>query len=503
MAEPTIRTKFADTALWVGSLATNERGEAEVSLDMPENLTAWKIKVWGMGHGTKVGQGEAEVVTRKDLIVRLQAPRFFIEKDEVVLSANVHNYLKTKKKVQVVLELSGSTLTLAPGESPGGPGSRDPGSPDSSPSNSTRELEIPAGEERRVDWRVHVVREGEAVVRMKALTDEESDAVEQKFPVYVHGMLKTESFSGALRPAETTGNIAFNVPAARREGQSELEVRYSPTLAGAMVDALPYLAEYPYGCTEQTLNRFLPTVVTQKILLGMGLDLKKIGEKRTNLNAQEIGDDQKRAAGWKRFDRNPVFDNDEVRRMVQEGVQRLTQMQLADGGWGWFSGFGEQSYPHTTAVVVHGLQIAKQNDVALVPGMLERGVQWLKGYQDRQVQLLNNALVKPKPTEPYKTEADNLDAFVYMVLVDGGMDNPAMRDFLYRDRVQLAVYSKAMFGLALREAGAKRKTRDDPQEHLPVRAAGRGEPDRLPQAARRTTGGGPGTAARSRPTPIT
>src|SRR5205814_291052 len=95
LVQPTVRTKFADTALWVGALATNESGEAEVSLDMPENLTTWKVKVWGMGHGTKVGQGEAEVITRKDLIVRLQAPRFFVEKDEVVLSANVHNYLKT------------------------------------------------------------------------------------------------------------------------------------------------------------------------------------------------------------------------------------------------------------------------------------------------------------------------------------------------------------------------------------------------------------------------
>ena len=55
-----------------------------------------------MGHGTKVGQGEAEVVTKKDLLVRLQAPRFFVQKDEVVLSANVHNYLKTDKEVTVI-----------------------------------------------------------------------------------------------------------------------------------------------------------------------------------------------------------------------------------------------------------------------------------------------------------------------------------------------------------------------------------------------------------------
>ena len=438
MVQPTIRSNFADTALWVGALETNDKGEAEVSLTMPENLTTWRVKVWGMGHGTKVGEGSAEVVTRKDVIVRLEAPRFFVEKDEVVLSGVVHNYLKTKKQVQVALEVPGHNL-VPMGE-------------------LLRTVEVPAGGEARVDWRVKVVGEGEAVVRMKALTDEESDAVEQKFPVYVHGMLKMDSYSGALRPKDTDGKITFNVPPERRQNDSVLEVRYSPTLAGAMVDALPYLADYPYDCTEQTLNRFLPTVITQRILIRMGLDLKKIQEKRTNLNAQEIGDDRARAAGWKRFDRNPVFDNEEVTRMVKSGVERLEQMQLSDGGWGWFSGFGEQSYPHTTATVVHGLQVAKANDVALVPGVLERGVEWLKRYQEQQVQLLENALTKPQPKTPYKTTADNLDAFVYMVLVDAGEKNPRMMDFLYRDRVQLAVYAKALFGLALeKQADQKEK----------------------------------------------
>ncbi len=50
---------------------------------------------------------------------------------------------------------------------------------------------------------------------------------------------------------------------------------------------------------------------------------------------------------------------------------------------------------------------------------------------------------------PWKEHADNLDALVYMVLVDAGIDNDEMRDFLYRDRTHLAVYAKAMFGLAL------------------------------------------------------
>jgi uncharacterized protein YfaS (alpha-2-macroglobulin family) len=265
-----------------------------------------------------------------------------------------------------------------------------------------------------------------------------------------------EARSGALRPDRQSGTMQFKVPAERRPAQSRLEVRYSPTLAGAMVDALPYLVDYPYGCTEQTLNRFLPTVITQKILINMGIDLADVQKKRTNLNAQEIGNDQERAKQWKRFDRNPVFDQDEVRKMVKEGVQRLTEMQLSDGGWGWFSGYGEYPSPHTTAVVVHGLQVAQHNDVALVPGVVERGVQWLVNYQNEQVRLLQNALKDPKPPR-WKESADNVDALVYMVLTDAGVKNSEMHELLYRDRTKLAVYALAMYGIAVEKLGDKEK----------------------------------------------
>ncbi len=108
--QPVIRTNFADTAFWAAALDTAADGTAEVEFPLPESLTTWKVKAWTMGLGTKVGQAESEIVTTKDLLVRLQAPRFFVEKDEVVLSANVHNKLKTRKAVQVVLELDGSVL---------------------------------------------------------------------------------------------------------------------------------------------------------------------------------------------------------------------------------------------------------------------------------------------------------------------------------------------------------------------------------------------------------
>ncbi len=430
--QPVVRTNFADTAFWAAALETAADGTVDVEFPLPESLTTWKVKAWTMGLGTRVGQAESEVVTTKDLLVRLQAPRFFVEKDEVVLSANVHNKLKTRKAVQVVLELDGSVLRPI--------------------DETSRTVEIAAGSEHRVDWRVQVAHEGQAVVRMKALTDQESDAAQMTFPAYVHGMLKMESFAGSIRPVEEQAQVVVRVPAQRKPEQSRLEVRFSPTLAGALVDALPYLADYPYGCTEQTLNRFLPAVVTQKVLINLGLDLKAIKQKHTNLNAQQLGDARERAKEWKGYEHNPVFDPDEVARMAAAGLARLADMQLSDGGWGWFSGFGEIAVPHTTALVVHGLQLARQNDMKLPDGMLERGVAWLASEQARQVQLLENGVSQVKP---FKNSASDVDAMVFMVLADAGIQSDKMVGFLDRDRIHLSVYAKAMFGLGLERIGDK------------------------------------------------
>ena len=110
--------------------------------------------------------------------------------------------------------------------------------------------------------------------------------------------------------------------------------------------------------------------------------------------------------------------------------------------------------PHTTALVVHGLQVARQNDLELPDGMLERGVAWLTSYQAKQVQLLENGVSQVKP---FKTSADDIDALVFMVLTDAGVRNDRMLGFLDRDRTHLSVYAKAMFGLGLERIGEKEK----------------------------------------------
>ncbi len=438
-----VRSKFADTAFWKATINTDKNGEAEVEFPMPENLTTWKIKTWGVGHGSKVGSGEAEVITSNDFIIRLQAPRFFVEKDEVVLSANIHNYLKTDQPVEAILELVGGCLEPM--------------------DKLTRKVTVKANGEIRVDWRVKAVKEGEITIRMKAIAKDDADAMEMKFPVYVHGFDKMVPFCGLIRPEGNEVSFELDVPKERRVDQSSLQVNFSPSLAMAMIDALPYLMEYPYGCTEQTLNRFLPVVITNKLLQDMEINLAVLKDKHANLNAQELGDPDERRQQWMRSrksDFTPVFDNDEVLKMTKAGVERLASFQNSDGGWGWFG--GDSSYPHTTAVVVRGLLLAKENGAAVVPNVLQRGLAWLMVYQKRQLALRKNYEVwaenKKKRIE-YKRYTDNIDALIASILAGraGGVTNE-MDHFLYKDRGELSVYGKTLAALAFLKSGDEKKT---------------------------------------------
>lgn len=432
---PTVRTNFADAAFWSATLVADADGLAQVVIPMPENLTGWKLRTWAMAPGVRVGEAAQTVTTAKDLLVRLQAPRFFQERDEVVLSANVHNYLPAAADCTVSIALPGPCLKLL-------------GPPE-------QRITVAPGEDRRVDWRVQVLAAGEAVVRIAALSAQESDAMEQRFPVKVHGAPIQIAWSRVLRPEQPGLTIPFTVPAERRPAETWLEVRWSPTLAGALVDALPYLADYPYGCTEQTLNRFLPTVICQRVLQDLQIDFGAIRAKRANLDPQELGDPRLRAGDWQRGRRpgSPVavWDEATVAEMVQAGVERLRSMQLPGGGWGWFSGWGERPSAHLSSLVVRGLLRARDCGATVDLAMLDRGLTWLQGEQVEQVRLIR--LWESSGHKDGKAHADSLDALVDLALVEAGRPSAEMAGLLARDAAELTPYGTALFALACHRRG--------------------------------------------------
>ncbi len=415
LVEATVRQEFADTAVWLPGVLTGPTGETTATFKMPENLTTWKLNAYAMSRSTQVGQASTEAVTTKDLLVRLEAPRFFMEYDEVVLSAIVHNYLKAVKTAHVSIELPAEELALMDGYP------------------AAVDVKVPANGQVRVDWRVKVVKEGQAAITVKALTNEESDAMRMTFPVLVHGMTKQDSYTGAMapEPAQATQTVEFTVPEKRRPDLTRLEVQFAPSLVGAMLDALPYCLDYPYGCTEQTVSRFLPAVLTLKTLQNMGVrleDLKDIRGRMDEVRRTEKGQHIHFYAD------NPVFDSAELQKIIDKGLKRIADMQHGDGGWAWWT--QGESNPYLTSYVLNALVSAQQADVAVDQSMIDRGTQYLSSWETTEL--------KKKTWAP-----GEMHAFVAYVLSLKGQKADDCVERLFAGRDDLNLYGKALLAMTL------------------------------------------------------
>src|SRR5205823_169272 len=88
-AEPAVvvRSDFRSTIVWQPDVHTDAEGKATIKLKYPDSLTGWKATARAVSSGNQFGIANSSTRTKRPLIVRLQAPRFFLVGDTVSLSA--------------------------------------------------------------------------------------------------------------------------------------------------------------------------------------------------------------------------------------------------------------------------------------------------------------------------------------------------------------------------------------------------------------------------------
>jgi alpha-2-macroglobulin len=374
LVQPKIRKAFPDTAFWAADLVTDSGGHAQAKVEFPDSLTTWRATARGATPDTKVGSAVLKTIVRKNLILRLAVPRFFVQGDEVVISALVHNYLATPKTARVSLDLAG--LDVLDG--------------------ATRDVAIPSRGEVKVDWRVKAAQVRTAKITGKALTDEESDALELELPVNVPGVKMSVARGGSIAAgASNSFDLAF--PADAAAGSRSLSIRLAPSVAASLFGALDYLTSFPYGCVEQTMSSFLPNITVQQAVRDLRL--------RTELNAPEL------------------------QEKVRAGLERLYNFQHEDGGWGWWE--TDESHPFMTAYVVAGLVQARSAGVDVKPEAIQKGAAWLaKDFVAR------------------KNVATDLRAYMAYALVLSGNGGGPQLSAVFDRRAELSPYGVAVLGLA-------------------------------------------------------
>jgi uncharacterized protein YfaS (alpha-2-macroglobulin family) len=408
-----VRSDFRSTIFWQPDVKTDANGVATIRITYPDSLTTWRATARAATTVNQFGMATSTTRTKKPLIVRLEGPRFFVVGDRVTISAVIDNNTDAVMRVRPSLVAGGLELEA---------GANDVASP----------VDVPANGESRVDWQVGVSHAGTATLNVTGRGDKFSDAMEKTFPIYEHGIDKLIAKSGRMRGEEAV--VKLDLPAARRAGSTDFSVQVTPSLAVTMLDALPYLIDYPYGCTEQTMSRFLPAAIVARTLRGIGADPDDIaGRMFGGIEASTAS--QTHPKGKR--------DLGELDRMTTAGMKRLYDFQHSDGGWGWWK--SGDSDPYMTAYVIWGFAVARDGGLGIHAQAIDRAVQWL------DVKLVD-----------YETSYENqawmlhaLAAWRHTAIsaaTPNALETKAL-DNVWEHREKLTAYGRALLALAAHDFG--------------------------------------------------
>ncbi len=373
-AEAEVREDFRDTLLWLPTLETDASGRATVQVTFPDNLTEWRLTARAITLGDEVGQNTTSVQTTLPVIARLAAPRFFIRGDEASLRVIGQNNLE--RDLRGRLEFSASNLDIL--------------------NPNPLETTLPAGGSATADFAVRAKETGTATLEASALTPVASDALKLPVPVLPHGLREELGWADS-----GSSSWDFNLPTTADLTNAKGTLYLTPSLAAAVSPALSYLAGYPYGCTEQTMSRFYPSV-----LAAQAGDLAALPE-----DIAENLDD-----------------------MVAQGLKRLYDFQHADGGWGFWQ--YDESSAFITAYVVMGLLDAQDAGYPVKAGVLNPALGYLARVARTVIDEANNADGK---------------AYAYYALARAGRNVSTFEAQVGRAR--LSPYGLALSVLTLAESG--------------------------------------------------
>jgi hypothetical protein len=294
-----VRRDFSDSAFWDARVRTDEQGKAKVSFKLPDSLTNWQVVVTAVSPKMHVGSAKASFRTYKPIMVWPMLPRTFTEGDRVEVFASVHNRTDEPQRIKVRLKVENGSVN--------------------SPEEKT--IDVPAKENAPVYWTFRPGQAGFTQLLMSADCAAGSDASLKRLPVIRAAAEQIVTASGTVKKTAT-----IEVPEGVDPKASRLEVSFAPSLAADMADTLNYLVEYPYGCVEQTMSRFLPAIKVAQILRRFKVDHPQL---------------EKKLPGC-----------------VAGGIKRLLEIQQPDGGWAWHG--GGQTHEMMTPYALYGLLQAEK-----------------------------------------------------------------------------------------------------------------------------------------------
>ena len=317
-----VRRDFSDSAYWNANVRTDKDGKARVEFKVPDSLTNWQVVVTAVSKKMHVGQAKDHFRTFKPVMIWPMLPRTFTEGDVVELFGAVHNRTDKVQTMKVRLKVENGEI-LTPEE---------------------KIVQVEAKSSVNVYWTYRARLAGYTQLLMSADSEGGGDASLKRLPVLRAAAEQIITKSGQVRDGAT-----FTIPNDVDLTSARLEISFAPSLAADMAETLNFLVEYPYGCVEQTMSRFLPAIKVAQILKQYQVDHPALNKKLPDV--------------------------------VAGGIKRLLELQQPDGGWGWHG--GSQTHEMMTPYALYGLLQAEKAGYTIPNEQaIQRGLHRLKNFID-------------------------------------------------------------------------------------------------------------------------
>lgn len=456
-----IRENFAETAFFYPQLRTNEKGEVSISFVLPESLTRWKFM--GLAHTRNVDYGkiEATATASKEFMLQPNMPRFVRVGDKANIAASLMNLSDKGVKGIVRMELFNPETEKVF-------------------YSQKQKFDVKGGETGHVNFTFEVSDKYAVMAcRMVADGDTFSDGEQRYIPVLTDKQWVTETV-----PLNVNGEGAhtfslenlFNKHS-KTASEQRLTVEFTAHPAWYVVQALPVVAN-PQNedalswATAYYAHSLAAFIVKENPRIKQVFDSWKAqgGTKETfmsNLQKnQELKNILLAETPWLTEATNEaeqkqriatLFDLNTMNSQLAVSVEKLGELQNADGAWSWYKGMQGSRYVTTQVMemLVRLNALTHQDADSRMQPMIQKGFEYLGKQAAEEYKSMKEAEKKGavglRPSE-------QVLRYLYICALDGKapVDEKVNRYFIDKlsgEGKELTIYGKALGAIILQQAG--------------------------------------------------
>ena len=456
-----IRENFAETAFFYPQLRTNEKGEVSISFVLPESLTRWKFM--GLAHTRNVDYGkiEATATASKEFMLQPNMPRFVRVGDKANIAASLMNLSDKGVKGTVRMELFNPETEKVF-------------------YSQKQKFDVKGGETGHVNFTFEVGDKYAVMAcRMVADGDTFSDGEQRYIPVLTDKQWVTETV-----PLNVNGEGAhtfslenlFNKHS-KTASEQRLTVEFTAHPAWYVVQALPVVAN-PQNedalswATAYYAHSLAACIVKENPRIKQIFDSWKAqsGTKETfmsNLQKnQELKNILLAETPWLTEATNEaeqkqriatLFDLNTMNSQLAVSVEKLGELQNADGAWSWYKGMQGSRYVTTQVMemLVRLNALTHQDADSRMQPMIQKGFEYLGKQAAEEYKSMKEAEKKGavglRPSE-------QVLRYLYICALDGKapVDEKVNRYFIDKlsgEGKELTIYGKALGAIILQQSG--------------------------------------------------